>query len=441
MTKGVVVVDRWLVPGRDGKRGRKALKPEHERCPESARYLARAFVGGRYVNRTFAGSELAERWAEGAREGTEYVASLSQATVAEVGKAYLDALRNRPGGSASATHIRQVRGCIDGLLGAGADHMDDPSFPDKVRNWLVHMRVKKSYGKVVTSASDGYRSKMLTVTRSLVRYAIDRNLLSRDPTRVIRLARPLIRRRQVFTIEELRRLVCDEAQWMDRGRRSQYEAAVAVHGSQAAAARALDVPLTTLHCRMAADARPDPWWRFAVVVVYTGLRGSEAAAVRWQWIDLARGLIRVPADAPGNRWRRERLCRLQPEFLELLRGPLCEGASPSVPLVGGIAEIAADPQARCQSFRDYMARCGVEAKGRNTHCLRHSMCSLMTALNANHNLVMEAAGHTSADVSRHYADGAREYFDQVETWPRRLDWPEFWLRRPVPVGKQRATVQ
>jgi integrase len=78
-------------------------------------------------------------------------------------------------------------------------------------------------------------------------------------------------------------------------------------------------------------------------------------------------------------------------------------------------------------------RSGVEPAGRNAHCLRHSVCSLMTALNASHFLVMEAVGHVSVAVTRQYSLGAKEYLDQLGDWPRNDEWPEFWLRRPIKV--------
>lgn len=431
MASGVIVVDRWQLPDRVGKRGRKALRPDAERCPSEARYLARAFVEGRYVNRTFPDAGQAEQWGEGVRKGTAYVPQLSEASVSVVGKAYLDALQNRPGGSATGNHLMQVQRCIDGLLGAGADHMDDPAFGDRVRNWLTHLRVKKAWGKTVTNASDSYRHKMLVLTRAMVRFAMDRDLIGRDPTRIVKMARGQTKQRRVFSIDELRNLVCDDARWMDRGKRDVYQAAVRRHGTQAAAARSLGVPLTTLHCRLAAEPRPDPWWRFAVVTAYTGLRASEIAAMRWQWLDLDRGILRVPANAPGNKTKRERPCRIQQELLDLLRGPFKEGASPSMPVIGEVAQMASDEQARCQGFRDYIVRSGVEPAGRNAHCLRHSVCSLMTALNASHFLVMEAVGHVSVAVTRQYSLGAKEYLDQLGDWPRNDEWPEFWLRRRV----------
>lgn len=434
MSKGIIVVDRWLVTGRDGRRGRRALLPEAKRCPPEARFLGRAYVDGKYVNHACPSAEQAEKWAEGVKSGTSYVPRLSKATVTEIGAAYIDALRNRPGGRATPTYVAQVQRCIDGLLSAGADHMDNPAFADRVRNWLVHLKVKKAYGKIIAPSSDSYRRTMLVLTRALVRFAINRNLLDRDPTRVIKLARPMITRRRVFTVEELRAMVSDQARWMDHGKREEFLAAVRTHGSQAAAAKALDVPLTTLHCRIAAEPRPDPWWRYAVVTAYTGLRSSEAVAMRWHWLDIERGILKVPADSPGNRYRKERRCRLQPEFLDLLRGPFKDGASPSLPVIGPVAEIAVDEQARCQGFRDYLKRCGIELKGRNSHCVRHSVCSLMTALNASHFLVMEAVGHSSVAVTKGYSDGARDYLEDVRDWPRCSDWPEFWLRR-IPDAK------
>ena len=426
---GIVTTDKWL--DSHGK-----LLPADQRCSKAARYLVRAWDptapptkpggrSGRYRNKSFPTMSAGLAWAQQARaEFITGTGSASRPLVSELGLAYRQAVENRVGKAPTQRYLDQLEQIHASMLAAGIDDLTVPNLATKVGAWLKGLKTRRSFAKESRPASESMKIKALVMTKALVTFARDRRLLAYDPLATLKVARTQTRRRAVFTIDELRLLVSDQARWMDGGAREASRLAVDQAGSQKAAALSLGIAESTLSHRLATPTAIDPWWPLVVLLIYTGMRSTEAAFLTWSMVRQAAGVIALPADHPGNKCRRERRIRIQPELAELLTTHL---VNESAFVAGDGPQLALEDE-RSAGVRKFIARHGVEPAGRSAHCLRHSFCSLMTALGASPYMVMDMAGHLSTDVSRHYSAGAEEFIDQVRSWPRDELWPVLRLR-------------
>ena len=319
------------------------------------------------------------------------------------------------------------------LTAIGADDMTDPRFPDRVQRWIGNLMAKRTWAKKAHPASGAYKRKLLVIARAFVHYAQKRRLIAYDPLAPLSIGRINTHRRPVFTIEELRKLVSDDASVIDRADRGTSAKTLSItHGNQEVAARYLGISPSTMSYRLSTPPKPDPWWPFACLVAYTGVRAGEARSITWSMVDWEAGVIRLPAEAQGNKMQRDRRIRIQPELKDILRGLSLKAAEIDTPIIGH--EISGyDQHDIYDGFIRYCRRHGVLGKPRGPHTLRHSFCGLMTALGASPFLVMDAAGHSTTQISKHYCEAAEEYIDQIANWPRHHYWPEFQLRQSPPL--------
>ncbi len=441
---GIVVEDRW----RDNALSTSEklfLIPAGDRCPKESRYLIRVWdprapakltrggtMGrpGRYRNECFATVTEGQRWAT--QEKGEFIKGTSSAlttTIASLGVAFLESLRTRIDGSVTERHLAQVGQVIDGMVTAGARDITDPTFPDVVQRWLSKLPAQRHWQKNPRPASPSLRRKFLVIARSVMAYAQERRLVAYDPLVAVKVGRVEVKRRGVFTIADLGALVGDASRWSDKGKRQEtHRALEAAGGNQLAAAKALGIAPSTMSYRLNSEAEADPWWMVAVLLTYTGVRLSEAISMTPRMVNLEAGTLLLPAAAAGNKMKRDRRIRLQPELHAIL-ADLLGGKSISLdaPLVG--EHMAAySPTNLSNGFKDYCRRCGITPGARGPHALRHTFCALMTALGASPFLVMDMAGHTSAQVAKGYSASAEELVDQVSEWQRH-EPPQFYLRR------------
>lgn len=398
MRTGLILADRWRDLPASTAAGKPVLLPPGGRCRPAVRYLARVrdpFAPprsehgkrGGYRSRCFSTAAEARTWGMAEQQRIQGGAG-GGARIGGIAVAYLDALRHRVGAPVSARHLAQVAQ-VARLLERVADDPADPAFARRVERWLAELPARRSLQEQARPASEGHRRKFLAISRALLRFAVARRMIGHHPLDGVRLAIPAEAGagRTVFRVDDLRRLV--------------------------------------------ADPVDEPWAIATALMIYTGLRLSEALALTWAMVETDAHIIRLPAEHPGNKMRRERRCRLQPELAALLAG--VPGRRRPTTAVVGSDLASAVPANLAAGFQRFCRRRGVEPAGRGPHGLRHTFGGLMTALGESSFLVMDAAGHRSVAVAKRYSAAADELRDQVATWPRTVP-PRFWLREAVPTG-------
>jgi integrase len=166
-----------------------------------------------------------------------------------------------------------------------------------------------------------------------------------------------------------------------------------------------------------------------VLCTYLGCRVGTALAITPGLVDLEEQRIRIPAMFPGNKTKLEMLLPIQPEFFEILKDLLrTRDKDPAIPLVGSHFLTYTEANLT-HGFKDYVRSTGIDPGSRGPHALRHSFCSLMTALGQSPFMVMALVGHLSAQVHKNYTQSAVLYERAVATWPRR---GRFYLRTNPP---------
>jgi integrase len=438
---GISIQDRWLDAPATKAAGKERLKPANNRCAKASRYFVRVWdpnlpaknpggkMGG-YASKCFPTVTAGHAWAEHRRgEFLKGTASAHTTTMTEVGAAFMTSLRTRIDGAVTERHQAQVQQVIDGLVSAGARDITDPAFPDLVQRWLSGLQAQRTWQKHPRPASPGLKRKFLVIARAVMAYAQERRLVAYDPLAAIRTGRVEQKRKPIFTVDELTVLVSDTSRWKNRDKWAEAQRLVDVHhGNQKEAAKALGISPSTLHYRLNTKQVADPWWLVAVLLTYTGCRISEVLSMTPGMVDRQAGVLLLPANATGNKMKRDRRIRLQPELSAILV-ELMEGHSigKNEPLVG--SHMVNFTSANLSNgFKDYCRRCGIDPGPRGPHSLRHTFCALMTALGISPFLVMEMAGHTSAQVTRSYSQSAEELIDRVAAWPRN-ELGRFHLRR------------
>ena len=201
--------------------------------------------------------------------------------------------------------------------------------------------------------------------RGLCRFAVERGLLASDPSRRLRAVRVEHRLKAVFSIEECRTLLADP---------------------------------------------DDSWFLPFAVLIYTGMRVGEAVTARWEDIDWRAGLVLIQGRA-GRRLKtgRERFVPLQPELAEILT-PRRQESGLLAPF-GSQADVG-------RAFERFLVRRGLAANGRSPHSCRHTVVGLLSATGEPTGVIRQYVGHTSEQMTLHYAETAARYRQQVDGWPR-----------------------
>lgn len=144
------------------------------------------------------------------------------------------------------------------------------------------------------------------------------------------------------------------------------------------------------------------------VIALTGARLSEIAALRWRWVDLERGMIRLPREAhkSGNATGKGRIITLPDPAVEIIqRQPpgigdayVFQAAKP-----GAVVELKR-PWRKVRDEAGLPPNLGI-------HGLRHSIASHMALAGAGAPEIMHALGHRQLSTVQgylHIADAARK---------------------------------
>ena len=277
------------------------------------------------------------------------------------------------------SYRQQVRIVVTAALAAGLRDPGDQLAPARIRSWLQELR------KGARSESTVLR--YFAVVRHLIRWATQSGLYCGvDPT--LQVQRPRHRAaegllREVFTVDELRKLVRDEM-------------------------------------------RTDPLFMPVCMLTYAGLRMGEVRAACWGW---DRGLVlRVESDSDFKpKCHHERQLPIQDELRSLLDG--MPRTKPSDRIFPGLWR--RDPSDASADVQRYIERAGVERRGRTAHCLRHSWVSLSQAIGVPTGTVQRRAGHNQASTTAIYSRMVDAYLDAAQAWPA-SNIGHFYLRRAVP---------
>jgi integrase len=138
------------------------------------------------------------------------------------------------------------------------------------------------------------------------------------------------------------------------------------------------------------------WWPAWLAFIYnTAERYSAAAAVKWEWVDLATGVVSIPAEVRKG-GKKHAVYHLWPETISLLR----EIAEPQREL---IFPFHADQSTYYNRYGRLLKNAGLPT-GRKykTHCLRATHATMRMVLGGD---ATAALGHSDpATTRKHYID-------------------------------------
>ena len=366
-----------------------------KRLQEGA-WQARARVTGeggvkRYKSRNgFPTEKEARAWAEATRtdfeRGEENAARADLSAVWERYRA-----ERMDGGKAKPQTVESMRKLVAGLLVAGAANMKAESFRPAVTRFFNAPKLSRS--KSTTGrAAVSTRKRMYSQLRALINYAMVIGWLTKEPLPGFK---PVGEReqddtaREVLTLEEARKLV---GLWKPE----------------------------------------DPVWLYTMLMLYAGLRESEAQSVRWRDYRPEARVIDIP-QGKGNKARR---ISVQPELVAILDAvsALSGPRSNPVPLKVQDREVVQRVTGRLPDFpkvvRMYRAAKITVDRGEDPitkmprkvgrHSLRHTFCALMLASGESGDVVRQAMGHGSADLTALYGSQLTSFMHQVrvEAWER-----------------------
>jgi len=320
---------------------------------------------GGYQVRTFATAKAARDWASGeaaqvrlGRAGPVIGAALPTEATAD---RYLADLRAR---GRSEAHLKDA-GLILAAAARACPTLSSPDAPALLEQWLNTLRTSGAgRGGKPAPVSPARRNKYRAVIRALCQWAMRRDLLERDPTRAIEPARTPDFLKPQFSLDELRRLV-------------------RYHQTDG--------------------------WRWAMLMLYAGLRADEARCLRYGDIDISGQVLLIQADSGAKIKRgRERIVPLQSELAMLL--------TPLGPPAMRVCDLG--PGNLGRTFADLLTAAGIEPGARSPHSMRHTYAGLLTATGVPTALVGAYLGHTQASTTMGYTKLAARYVAGVTDWPR-----------------------
>jgi len=339
------------------------------RRPDKAGYYAKTFDGKRQASDWAIAEMAAVR--SGARKSAS--ASMSQTGTLAMTDAYCTYLRGR---NRSPSHLKYVKR-LGHALATHVPDMGAPDVPRTIATWLDNQhQVRRHPGQPVSMAT---RNKYLAVIRALCRFAMRRDLLDRDPTRMCDMASLPEKIKPQFTIGELRACLAQTHYKTQRG------------------------------MRKGMPKKPDPYHLLFAIMTYTGLRYQEAACLRWEDIDFQGNVILVRLESGARIKReRERIVPIQPELLAILDAQRQPGGH----LFPGRRHNTS------RGFRAFLKRAGLQDDDRSPHSCRHTYAGLMTATGVPTALLGAYLGHTNASTTQGYTKLAARYVTAVDGWPR-----------------------
>lgn len=334
----------------------------------------------KYTTETYRDRGEAEAWAKA--EHARFVLGQASATpkrtlLRTVADEYLADLLLH---NASEPHMAQMRYVVDAAIAAGINDLAAPDLVSRTRGVLLGLKTLRG-----ADASDTTRNNFLKHLRTIGNFAALHGSLAKNPFALLKYIAVPSTLKEVFTIDELRKLVDQK------------------HANH-------------------------PFYRPFCSMIYTGFRLREMTNMEWPWImwDAQRIRLsfamkaRATAGASASvQWmtksRRERITRLCAEYAKLMKPA---GEIPTGHIFPDLVDKGTRPlQDRFDSF---LRHCGVEVLGRTPHSCRHTWTCLMLASGENEILVQQYAGHSQKEMTAHYAQSQEEYRVQVarEGWAR-----------------------
>lgn len=167
--------------------------------------------------------------------------------------------------------------------------------------------------------------------------------------------------------------------------------------------------LTVAEVNALLAAHDDYWRPFPTVLVYTGLRWSEAVGLRPRYVNLARGELTVAWTwtstfgwgSPKTKSSARTVNVPEPALRAL--EPLMFGRDPDEHLFAMPSGKPVHHGYRDRVWRRAVADAGLAAKAPRPHDLRHTFASLMIEAGADQKALMEMLGHTDPKTTNRYS--------------------------------------
>lgn len=292
--------------------------------------------------------------------------------------------------SRSAQHQTNVGHIIDAFIAAKLTDLSDPELVKNTDKWLATLTTR--LGK---PASPKTRNNHLVRLRGLAKFAVERGLLHKNPFLVLKYGKVTERLKPVFTLDEIGKLV-DPAH------------------------------------------KEHPFYKAFCCMIYTGYRQAEVRFMDWDWFlwddaciqmflsDEACAAITAEVAEEGEVFvpknGRARLTRLMDELLATMK-PDAKTSGAVFPELRDL-----DTSGFSRRFHAYVKHCGVNAAAtiprRTPHSTRHTWTCLMLASQENQAQVQQYAGHSTSDMTKHYA----ALQDRFRVRVRKAGWPAGELR-------------
>lgn len=319
----------------------------------------------KYKTKHFRNRKDGETWAKGLRVKFQArQATTEDITLDEAGEMYIEHCKQL---GRSAGYIRGITVIYQKAVAFGIRSLGDPVVPGRTQGWLASLKAQRRGQREPQPASERTKNSYLNVLRTIGNFAFKRQRLLRNP----------------FSM-------------CDRFREPQHVEEV--------------YPLDDLMTIVDPKFSSHPWWLFAVLVAYTGMRSTEARKADWRWFRWNEDLIIIPAEV--TKTLADRMVPLQAELKAILM-PMAEISGPVFDLHISDSNVGNTSKA----FAEYLAHIGLVAKGRVVHRLRHCCASLLTATGVQPFLAMEYVGHLDVRTAQRYSKGAKHYVSRVKGWP------------------------
>lgn len=366
------------------RRNRDLITTPHRLPSGSWRYRVRDPLESRYRSATFAPDPVADKarttpgcaagdaWAQRQRASFALgLDSTAEANTAAIAGEYVAGLNDQ---RRNATHVADVSRVLDSFAAAAPD-LRSKDLPQRFDRWRRGLKAMEYSLSGRLRRREKFELAPRTINRhlghvqALIKYAVERNYIPRNPLGRVRgvpvddLSKP------VFTIAELRAFVALE--WFD-----------------------------------------DPAWMWAVIMAFTGMRSDEARHVRWQDVDHDAKLVHVRMAAGAKVKRnKERAAPLQADLAALLaRHPAKADLGHIIP-----AEFRGlDNVCRTTRLTRALKAAGIERGARTPHSFRHTYAALMVATREDVFSVCRALGHRDLEMTAHYSREVSAYRPNVE---------------------------
>ncbi len=399
----------------------------------------------------------AKEWVEGTRRKFDLGLAVAGACSFQEMAAAQAAISTSEG--VSPGRVRLFHVIAEGFEREGITNMQSETFAVRVRQWLESRTLNSHFAadfpyrrKVDRPLSPATKNRHMGMIRQVVRLAVIRRRLSHDPLVEMKPFKTLKRLKSLFSVDELSRMVSDEARFHASTEQARIAASIEQQDGANRVeqirnlAKATGVHPTTIYNRLNRADGADPWWLPCCLLVYTGCRAQEALHLRWEWIRWESRVISLKIHPDFDiKADQERLIPLEPELADILH-PIAKPAGWIVEdenvRGGGSGMKRRRGEGRgardyCAAFRRYLIRIGMETKDRTTHRLRHCFTTMKIArADMNLDRLRKGIGHADLKTTQGYSSQSQEYEGIVDKWQD----SSLWLRRPDPrLAQQIAT--